>query len=45
MGAAAFGLGPWKASGVFLGLVLASGGAALWRFTAAGVWVPVAPAL
>lgn len=43
MGAAAFGLGPWKASGVFLGLVLASGGTALWRFTAAGTWVPVAP--
>lgn len=41
MGAAAFRLRPWQAAGAFVALLVGIGAIALWRFSAAGVWLPV----
>lgn len=43
MGVAGFGLRPWQAALLFAAFVLGIGGAALYFFAAAGVWVPVIP--
>lgn len=42
MGIAAFRFRPWRAAGVFFLFLIGIGAAALWRFSSAGIWVPLA---